>query len=213
MFDDRISEINSRYWDTIDPFTISLHLFDDNICDTNKGYCNTNPTISLRAIRCCKFQIAINSINNSSCYALKLRQQSTLLKAQRNLSENHRPLRNIYFKIKCRKCWTPLKPMNKRLEQTSNNEHIQRIAKRSKFHMNVFIVRRNATTWHNMCRYDRDHVYAFHPLDSRRRSIFFTRSSILKSMGGELHNLPHLQGLSHSHTDTTGYHSRYLTIT
>ena len=34
-----------------------------------------------------------------------------------------------------------------------------------------------------------------------------------RARGGELHNLPHLQGLSHSHIDTTGYHSRYLTIT
>ena len=69
-FNDRIFDINSRHWDTIDPFTISLHLFDDSICDTNKRYCDIKPTISLRAIHCCKFQIAINSVNDSSCYVI-----------------------------------------------------------------------------------------------------------------------------------------------
>ena len=149
-FDNRISDINS------DPFTMSLHIFEHRICDTNKRYCDTNPTISLRAIHCS---------NDLSCYALKLRQQSTLSKAQTNLSENHRPLPTIYFRIKC---WTPLKPTNKQLEQTANNEHIiQSIVKRSnQLHMNVFILCRNATKWNNTCRYDTDHVYAFHTLDS-----------------------------------------------
>ena len=109
-FDNRISDINS------DPFTMSLHIFEHRICDTNKRYCDTNPTISLRAIHCS---------NDLSCYALKLRQQSTLLKALTNLSENHQPLPNIRIK-----CWTPFKAAtNKPLEQTANNEHIQRIAK------------------------------------------------------------------------------------
>ena len=38
--------------------------------------------------------------------------------------------------------------------------------------MNVFIVHRNKTKWNNTCRYDRDNVYTFHPLDSWRWSIF-----------------------------------------
>ena len=120
-FNDRIFDINSRYcWDNIDPFTNSLHLFDDSICDTNKTYYDTIQTIlSLRAICCFKFQIAaINSINDSTCYALKLRQQSILLKVQTNLSEHHQPLPTMYFRIKC---WTaPLKPTNQQLEQTAN---------------------------------------------------------------------------------------------
>ena len=174
----------TAYWTQLHTILHHTPILSHNLAFNNR-ISDTIPTISSRTIRCCKFQIAINSINDSSCYALKLRQQSTLSKAQTNLLKNHLPLPNIYFRIKCWKCWTPLKPMNKRLEQTANNEHVQRIAKQSKFHMNVFIVHRNATKWNYMCRYDRDHVYAFHPLDSRRRSIFFfTRSLILKRMGG-----------------------------
>ena len=122
-----LNKYRTRYCDDcrVTPYWTQLHtilhhtlILSHNLAFNNR-ISDTIPTISSRTIRCCKFQIAINSINDLSCYAaLKLRQQSTLSKAapQMNLSENHRPLPNIYFGIKCRKCWTPLKPMNKQLE-------------------------------------------------------------------------------------------------
>ena len=102
----------TAYWTQLHTILYHTPILSHNPAFNNR-ISDTIPTISSRTIPYRKFQIAINSINNSSCYALKLRQQSTLSKGQTNLLKNHRPLPNIYFRIKCWKCWTPLKPMNK----------------------------------------------------------------------------------------------------